>query len=154
MKLLWKWKNYSSEIRLFDLQGIQIGFIKDFNSISKIGDKKFKIEKQGLIGQFCYIVDPSDNKAYCEYMSESKFTGTSEIYFASPLYKRHFVYDSKHYCYINEEKNFIIDLHKDKGWFTKTGQIYINTTNNDWELLAYCILYGLYVKTHELNSSD
>ena len=68
MTLSWTWDRPWRNIKIFK-DSILVGTIEDFKpaTINKIFQDKITIEKQGVIGQFIYFVDPVDNKAYCEY---------------------------------------------------------------------------------------
>jgi hypothetical protein len=145
MKLHWRWKNEDTEIEVLTSDGKRIGYIENFSSgkISKIGDKKFTIERQGIFNNIVYVIDPADKKAYCEYITKTPIIKTKERYFKSPIFQRDFCFDNKTHCYISDNNEFVIDYYKDKGWFKKSGNIFINDKIDNWELMIYCLFYGL-----------
>jgi hypothetical protein len=144
MKVYWKWKNENTDIEILTSQGERIGLIRNFNSenISTIGGKKFAIETTGVFDNI-YIIDPLDKKAYCEYSTKTRIMNSKERFFKSPIFKIDFCFDNKTHCCITENKEYVIDFYKDKGWFKTTGNIFISAGVDNWELMIYCLFYGL-----------
>ena len=156
MKLYWRWKNEDTNIEVFTSQGKRIGLIENFNSgnISTIGGKKFTIETQGILSNIVYIIDPLDKKAYCEYSTKTPIINTAERFIKSPIFKRDFCFDNKTHCYISENNEYVIDYYKDKGWFKTSGNIYISGRIENWELMVYCLFYGLSSYLEEIKTEN
>ncbi len=156
MKLYWRWKNENFEIEILDVKGVRIGFIQNFNTgtTSKIRDKKFSVEREGLFNNIIYVIDPDDKKAYCEYDTKTPVIRTSERFFRSPLFKRNFYYANKNHCYITEEDSFIIDFYKDNGWFKSSGNLYISSEVQEKELMIYSLFLALSIYLDEKKTEN
>lgn len=156
MKLYWRWKSENAEIEILDVKGVRIGFIQNFNTgtTSKIGNKKFSVETEGLFNNIIYIIDPEDKKAYCEYDTKTPIIRTSERFFISPSFKRNFHYDNKNHCYITEGDSFIIDFYKDKGWFKSSGNLYISSEVQEKELMIYSLFLALSIYLDEKKTEN
>ncbi len=145
IEFTWKWNNEFLDIKIFKDNKL-FGHIPKFldKTISTINSNKYFLDSK-LFQTNTFIIDPTDNKAYCEIQGD-RIKDELILIIKAPAFQyicsseQKLLFGQK-ICRVTNNNKEVMTLTISQGLFVDSGKLYLLTNDSNVELLIYCLFY-------------